>query len=34
MSRTIDSKSAVASGWKTIAAVPREVISSEVSSVT
>jgi len=30
MSRTIDSKSAVARGWKTIAAAPRVVISSSV----
>src|SRR5689334_21848108 len=34
MSRTIPSKSAVASGWKTIAAAPRELIESDVSSVT
>ena len=34
MSRTIDSKSAVASGWNTIAAVPREVSPIEVSIVT
>ena len=34
MSRTIDSKSAVASGWKTIAAAPRELIPSEVSIAT
>ena len=34
MSRTIDSKSAVESGWKTIAAVPREVMLRLVSNVT
>jgi hypothetical protein len=34
MSRTIESKSAVASGWKTIAAVPRGVSPIDVSSVT
>ena len=34
VSRTIDVKSAVASDWKTIAALPREVISSPVSNVT
>src|SRR5665648_1157701 len=34
MSRTIDSKSAVDSGWNTIAALPRVVTDSEVSKVT
>ena len=34
MSRTITSKSAVDSGWNTIAALPAVVIFSEVSSVT
>ena len=34
MSLTIDSKSAVASGWKTIAAAPRLVMFSPVCSVT
>ena len=34
MSRTIDSKSAVDSGWNTIAATPREVTLRLVSSVT
>ncbi len=34
MSRTIDSKSAVASGWNTIAAAPREVSPIDVSIVT
>src|SRR6185312_4336965 len=34
VSRTIEVKSAVASDWKTIAALPREVISRPVSKVT
>src|SRR5205823_12599061 len=34
MSRTIESKSAVDSGWNTIAAAPRELIPSPVSIVT
>src|SRR5262245_5744123 len=34
MSRTIDSKSAVASGWKTIAALPVVRSSSSISSLT
>ena len=34
MSRTIASKSAVASGWKTIAALPEVCSSSSMSSFT
>ena len=34
MSRTIDSKSAVDSGWNTIAAAPRDSIPSDVCIVT